>query len=94
MPAAEGPARIDIASLAQRLPARPVTRFAPSPTGHLHLGHVVNAIYVWGLARALDGVVQLRLENHDLTRSRPAFEQSILDDLDWLGLVPDVALAR
>ena len=87
--ASQGPARVDVGALARRLPDRPVTRFAPSPTGHLHLGHVVNAIYVWGIARALGGAVQLRLENHDLTRSRSAFEQSILDDLEWLGLVPD-----
>lgn len=87
--APRAPARIDIARLVSRLPPRPVTRFAPSPTGHLHLGHAVNAIYVWGIARALGGTVQLRIENHDLTRSRRLFEQSILDDLDWLGVVPD-----
>lgn len=68
-----------------------MTRFAPSPTGHLHLGHVVNAIYVWGIARALDGRVALRLEDHDRSRCRPAFEAEILDDLEWLGLLPDIA---
>ena len=52
----------------------PVTRYAPSPTGYLHLGHVVNAIYVWGIARALNGRVLLRIEDHDRIRSRPAFE--------------------
>ena len=65
------------------------TRFAPAPTGHLHLGHVVNAIWVWGAARALGGRVLLRLEDHDRGRCRPEYERSILDDLDWLGLVPD-----
>lgn len=65
------------------------TRFAPAPTGHLHLGHVVNAVWVWGLARAYDGQVILRLEDHDRGRCRPEYEQSILDDLDWLGLLPD-----
>jgi glutamyl/glutaminyl-tRNA synthetase len=66
------------------------TRFAPSPTGFLHLGHVVNAIYVWGLARRAGGEVLLRIEDHDRQRSRPQFEDAILDDLDWLGFEPDV----
>jgi glutamyl-tRNA synthetase/glutamyl-Q tRNA(Asp) synthetase len=66
-----------------------VTRFAPSPTGYLHLGHVVNAIYVWGHARALGGRVVLRIEDHDRIRSRPNFEAALLEDLDWLGFVPD-----
>ena len=66
-----------------------VTRFAPSPTGYLHLGHVVNAIYVWGVARARGGRVLLRIEDHDRIRSRAEFETAILDDLDWLGFVPD-----
>lgn len=65
------------------------TRFAPAPTGHLHLGHIVNAVWVWGLARAYDGRVLLRLEDHDRGRSRLEYEQSILEDLDWLGLAPD-----
>jgi glutamyl-Q tRNA(Asp) synthetase len=65
------------------------TRFAPAPTGHLHLGHVVNAAYVWGLARARGGRVVLRVEDHDRGRSRPAFEEAIVEDLDWLGFVPD-----
>jgi glutamyl-tRNA synthetase/glutamyl-Q tRNA(Asp) synthetase len=71
------------------LPARWTTRFAPSPTGLLHLGHAVNAIYVWGLARAFGGRVLLRLEDHDRSRCRPGYESALLDDLDWLGLVPD-----
>lgn len=65
-----------------------ITRFAPSPTGHLHLGHLVNALYVWRLAHSAGGKVRLRLEDHDRERSRPEFEASILDDLEWLGLVP------
>jgi glutamyl-Q tRNA(Asp) synthetase len=72
------------------MPNTPVrTRFAPSPTGYLHLGHVAHAIYVWGLAHALGGVVGLRLEDHDRLRSRPAFEGAILEDLDWLGFTAD-----
>lgn len=65
------------------------TRFAPSPTGHLHLGHLVNAIFVWGWARRAGGGVRLRIEDHDRERSRHEFEASILDDLEWLGFVPD-----
>lgn len=83
MPIALGP-------LAARLPPSPLTRFAPAPTGFLHLGHVVNAIYVWGIARALGGRVALRVEDHDRQRCRPEYEAALLEDLDWLGLVPDV----
>lgn len=70
-----------------------VTRFAPSPTGYLHLGHVVNAVWVWDTARAFGGKVVLRIEDHDRTRCRPEYERAILDDLDWLGLEPDIAPA-
>jgi glutamyl/glutaminyl-tRNA synthetase len=80
---------VPLAALAARLPSSPHTRFAPAPTGHLHLGHVVNAIFVWGTARALDGKVVLRVEDHDRQRCRPEFEAALLDDLDWLGFVPD-----
>ena len=75
------------------LTAPPLTRFAPSPTGYLHLGHVVNAIFVWGVARAAGGRVQLRIEDHDRARCRPAFESACLDDLAWLGFVADAGLA-
>lgn len=69
-----------------------LTRYAPSPTGHLHLGHIVNAIYVWGMARAAGGRVLLRIENHDRIRCRPEYESSILSDLEWLGFEPDEGL--
>ena len=75
--------------LLEQLPPRPVTRFAPSPTGRLHLGHVVNAVWTWGVARALGGTVVLRMEDHDRGRCRAAFETGILDDLAWLGLRAD-----
>lgn len=68
----------------------PLTRFAPAPTGWLHLGHVLNAEYVWGVAAALGGRVLLRIEDHDRTRSRREYEAGILDDLDWLGYRPDL----
>ncbi len=67
------------------------TRFAPAPTGFLHLGHAVSAVWVWGIARAFGGRVLLRIEDHDRGRCRPRFEAALLDDLDWLGLVPDGA---
>jgi glutamyl-tRNA synthetase/glutamyl-Q tRNA(Asp) synthetase len=66
-----------------------LTRFAPAPTGYLHLGHVVNALYVWGWGRAQGADVLLRIEDHDRQRARPAYERAILDDLDWLGFRPD-----
>jgi glutamyl-Q tRNA(Asp) synthetase len=66
-----------------------VSRFAPAPTGYLHLGHVVNAIYVWGLTGAAGGRVLLRVEDHDRQRSRPEYERAMLDDLEWLGFIPD-----
>lgn len=80
---------LDLAVLRDRLPPNPLTRFAPSPTGFLHLGHVANAAFVWGVARALDGRVLLRMEDHDRGRSRPEYERAVLEDLEWLGLVPD-----
>jgi glutamyl-Q tRNA(Asp) synthetase len=84
---------IDGPALAKRLRQRaatPLTRFAPAPTGFLHIGHVVNAIFVWGLARALGGRVLLRIEDHDRQRCRPEYETALLDDLDWLGFEPDL----
>jgi glutamyl-tRNA synthetase/glutamyl-Q tRNA(Asp) synthetase len=65
------------------------TRFAPAPTGLLHLGHVVNAVHVWELGRRHGAEVWLRIEDHDRQRSRPEYERAILDDLDWLGFRPD-----
>ena len=79
---------LDLPALAARLPQRPTARYAPSPTGYLHLGHVANAVCVWGITRALGGRVLLRLEDHDRGRCRPAYESALLEDLEWLGLVP------
>ena len=67
-----------------------LTRFAPAPTGWLHLGHVLNAEIVWEQARIAGGRVLLRIEDHDRERCRPEYEAGILDDLDWLGYVPDI----
>lgn len=64
----------------------PVTRFAPSPTGRLHLGHALAARVARDLARASDGVFLLRFEDIDHTRVRPEFYTGIEEDLRWLGL--------
>ena len=69
--------------------ARPTTRFAPAPTGRLHLGHLANAIFVWGFARRGPGRVVLRIEDHDRQRCRPEFEMALLDDLERLGIAAD-----
>jgi|SRR5579862_72008 glutamyl-Q tRNA(Asp) synthetase len=71
-----------------------ITRFAPAPTGYLHLGHVVNALFVWGFARRLGGAVLLRIEDHDRQRSRPEYESAILEDLSWLGFEADAPMVR
>src|SRR5947209_200535 len=71
-----------------------ISRFAPAPTGFLHLGHIVNAAYVWRETRARQGRVLLRIEDHDRQRSRPEFEAAILDDLAWLGFAADEPLVR
>lgn len=81
--------RADLDRIRPRLGSPILTRFAPSPTGYLHLGHVVNAIYVWGIARALGGHVLLRIEDHDRIRCRPEYEAALLEDLDWLGFLAD-----
>jgi len=72
------------------------TRFAPAPTGFLHLGHVLNAIWVWETARVSgpDARVLLRIEDHDRQRSRLEYEADILEDLEWLGFVADGPLVR
>ncbi|HMF10676.1 MAG TPA: glutamate--tRNA ligase family protein [Gemmataceae bacterium] len=64
------------------------TRFAPSPTGPLHLGHVAAMIYVWGLAGRCHARVDVRIEDHDRQRCRPQFIDDLQEDLEWLGFVP------
>ncbi|MDA2934905.1 glutamate--tRNA ligase [Acidobacteria bacterium AH-259-D05] len=64
-------------------------RFAPSPTGHLHVGNVRTALYNWLFARQNEGVFVLRVEDTDLTRSQNRFEQELIEDLKWLGLTWD-----
>lgn len=63
-----------------------VTRFAPSPTGLLHLGHAYSALTAWEAAAAANGVCLLRIEDTDAARVRPDYEDAIYEDLAWLGL--------
>ncbi len=81
--------KLDPLRIPPRVPEGPITRFAPGPTGFLHLGHIVNALYVWGLARAHGGTVIGRMEDHDRHRSRVEYDAAIREDLTWLGLAPD-----
>lgn len=62
------------------------TRFAPSPTYYLHLGHAVSAFHVWSFAREHGGEVLLRVEDIDTTRCRPEYTEAIFEDLAWLEL--------
>jgi len=71
-----------------------VTRFAPSPTGYLHLGHACSALIAERAAREAQGRFLLRIEDIDTARSRPEFEAAILEDLAWLGIGWDGAVRR
>ena len=75
-------------------PAGVVTRFAPSPTGYLHLGHVRSALEGWRAARATGGRFLLRLEDIDHTRCRAEYAEAIIEDLAWLGLAWDGPVRR
>lgn len=66
-----------------------VTRFAPSPNGQLHLGHAFSALCAHEFARAFGGQFRLRIEDIDGTRSRPEHVQTIIADMQWLGLMHD-----
>ena len=63
-----------------------VTRFAPSPTGFLHLGHAYAALTAWQAAQKAGGKFLLRIEDIDVTRCRAEFEQAIFEDLSWLAI--------
>ena len=71
-----------------------LTRFAPAPTGFLHLGHVANAVWTWGLAASAGARVLLRIEDHDRQRCRAMYEEALLEDLAWLGFAPDLGPVR
>ena len=69
-------------------------RFAPTPSGDLHLGNVRTALIAWLHARATGGSIQLRIDDLDVDRCREEFEFRQLEDLAWLGLTWDGELIR
>jgi len=69
--------------------AMTVTRFAPSPTGRLHVGNIRTALHNWMLAQKAGGRFLLRIDDTDAARSREEFVTAIREDLTWLGLTPD-----
>lgn len=71
-----------------------VTRFAPSPTGRLHLGHALSALTAFDAAQAADGRFLLRIEDIDQGRARAEFEAGIYEDLAWLGLTWETPVRR
>jgi glutamyl-Q tRNA(Asp) synthetase len=73
---------------------KPVFRFAPSPNGRLHLGHALSAILNHDMAKTNDGRFLLRIEDIDLARCTPEFEQGIYEELRWLGLGWEVPVRR
>lgn len=71
-----------------------ITRFAPSPTGYLHLGHAYSALFAARAASGTDGRFLLRIEDIDRVRCRPEFEEAIYEDLTWLGLEWETPVRR
>lgn len=71
-----------------------ITRFAPSPTGPLHLGHAYSALLAQDMARAQNGRYLLRIEDIDSTRARATWEDQIYEDLAWLGLTWETPVLR
>ena len=71
-----------------------VTRFAPSPTGYLHIGHAFSALVAWHTALAAGGRFILRIEDIDGGRCKPEFEEAIYEDLAWLGIEWDTPVRR
>ncbi|PCI45188.1 MAG: tRNA glutamyl-Q(34) synthetase GluQRS [Alphaproteobacteria bacterium] len=71
-----------------------ITRFAPSPTGHLHLGHAYSAKLAYDFARKHSGRFLLRIEDIDQDRCKPEYEQAIYEDLEWVGLTWEMPVRR
>lgn len=72
----------------------PIFRFAPSPNGHLHLGHAYSALLNFDRARETGGRLLLRIEDIDAMRCRPEFETAIYEDLAWLGIAWETPVRR
>src|SRR5262249_57902655 len=81
---AAGPAVDELAALS--CPVTPRVRFAPSPTGYLHVGGARTALFNWLFARRYGGVFVLRIEDTDVERSSAEMVEGILDGLRWLGI--------
>ena len=71
-----------------------ITRFAPSPTGYLHIGHAYSALLAWRTAKEAGGRFILRIEDIDGDRCKPEFEQAIYEDLAWLGIEWETPVRR
>ena len=71
-----------------------ITRFAPSPTGHLHVGNIRQVVHNWLFARANRGQFMLRIDDTDSVRSEERYVDAIRSDLAWLGLVPDAEVRQ
>ena len=71
-----------------------ICRFAPSPTGRLHLGHALSAVRAHDVARAAAGRFVLRIDDIDTARARPAYVEAIVEDLAWLGLTWDAVVTQ
>ena len=65
------------------------TRFAPSPTGYLHIGNIRTALLCYLYAKNAGGTFLLRIDDTDLERSKAEYAEAIIEDLAWLGITPD-----
>lgn len=72
----------------------PQTRFAPSPTGLLHQGHLLHALCLWGFAREVGARIFLRIEDHDRQRCKSLFSKAMMEDIQWVGFTPDEGLSK
>lgn len=89
MPASPQPTQHPASQPAPHPPLGVITRFAPSPTGHLHIGGVRTALFCWAYARKLGGHFTLRVEDTDQARSSESSARGILEDLAWCGILWD-----